>query len=181
MPDVSTMIEEIIFEEIIKNNNYFIINEIKNIIIDTIKERENIINIKRHYIRELLDLIDNDIITQYNLIENNKYLISINNIFYMYLSNNISMFESILNYVLIKLRCFVERIDESSDLELDNSGKGKIIKKHDDWFNSISRENEKQGIKYIDIKKRDIYNKYNERLSFKKFKKIETLCTRFLK
>ena len=86
MPDVSTITEEIIF-----NNNYFIINEIKNIIIDTIKERENIINIKRHYIRELLDRIDNDVIIQYNLIknnnnnDNNKYLISINNIFYMYI------------------------------------------------------------------------------------------------
>jgi len=85
MPDVSTITEEIIFEEIIKNNNYFIINEIKNIIIDTIKEKENIINIKRHYIRELLDHIDYDVIMQYNLIKNNNnFFISINNILYIY-------------------------------------------------------------------------------------------------
>jgi hypothetical protein len=83
MPDVSTITEEIIFE----NDNYFIINEIKNIIIDTIKEKENVINLKRHYIRELLDNIDNNLVMQYNLIENNKnkFLISINIIFYMYI------------------------------------------------------------------------------------------------
>jgi len=87
MPDVSTITEEIIFEEIFKNDNYFIINEIKNIIIDTIKEKENVINLKRHYIRELLDHIDNNLVMQYNLIENNKnkFLISINIIFYMYI------------------------------------------------------------------------------------------------
>jgi len=69
------------------------------------------------------------------------------------------MHKSIVNYILIKFKSFVERMDESPDLELDNSEKGKIIKKNDDWFISISRENEEQAIKYIDIKKRDIYNK----------------------
>jgi len=72
------------------------------------------------------------------------------------------MSKILLNYVVIKLKCFFEKIHESHNLELDNSGKGKIIKKHDDWFISISRENEKQGIKYIDMKKSDIYDKYNE-------------------
>jgi len=69
------------------------------------------------------------------------------------------MHKSIVNYILIKFKSFNERMDESPDLELDNSEKGKIIKKNDDWFISISRENEEQAIKYIDIKKRDIYNK----------------------
>jgi len=69
------------------------------------------------------------------------------------------MLKSIVNYVLIKLKCFVEKIDVSPDLELDNSEKGKIIKKNNDWFISISRENEEQGIKYINMKRIDMYNK----------------------
>jgi len=74
------------------------------------------------------------------------------------------MLKSIVNYILIKFKSFVERMDESPDLELDNSEldnseKGKIIKKKDDWFISISRENEEQGIKYINMKRIDMYNK----------------------
>jgi len=85
----------------------------------------------------------------------------------------INIFKKIKTYLKKKKKNQdIFKKEEKKSTNIDNSGIGSIILKNKDWFKETSRESEEYGIKYIEIKRYEIFQIRNN-INIERFKSID--------